>query len=403
MKTFFAAMLLAVPALGQTINDSDLAGGKPLPTAARWLEPEARREPGLMVFPLTRLDLHAVSATAGAVTGAVELLGEGGAWKPGRLSRAKLVGPGAPESWVDADGAGRFALAVPPGASGTFRVRVSLDNRYWSFHSPKTGAGYEWESPDFALKGGAGLDIGVISPSAQSDNAKLGVLHLTYLSALDFLKREADVDWWTNALTINWPGDADFFSPWGWSLDLTDATHWDVVLHELGHAVQAGSMQARSAGGSHKIDECYSPELAWSEGFASFFAAAVRFDRNDADAKFQFMVPRRAPIRVENVPDDVCKGEASEWRVFAGLWDLIDAHEDGLDRFAMGFPELWKSLRGQSMGSMTEAWTLIAKRIEPSKLRAGEDALIQNTLLPARPGLTVLLPRPEISFDGAPR
>lgn len=402
MKTIFAVLLLAAPISAQTINDSDL-GGKPRPAAARRLGPESRREPGLMVFPLGLLGTKGLQAAPGAVTGEIVLLDGGGVPKPARLSKVRLVGANAPETWTETDDSGRFSIAAGAALKGSFKVRVSLDNRYWTFHNPKTDAGYQWESPEFPLAGNAGVDVGKLSPAAGSDNAKLGVLHLAYLDALDFLKRDADVDWWADPLTINWPGDADFFSPWSWSLDLTDATHWDVVLHELGHAVQARSMNIRAAGGSHKIDECYSPELAWSEGWASFFASAVRFERNDPDAKFQYMVPRRAPIRVENVPDDVCKGQASEWRVTAGLWDLIDTHDDGLDHFAMPFNQLWRSLRGQSMGSMTEAWSLISKSLDPGLRRGAEDALIQNTLLPARAQLSVSLPSQHPDFDGAPR
>jgi hypothetical protein len=403
MKTLLLLAVLCAPARAARVDDSDIGGGKPLETQSRWLGAEARREPRAMVFPLGRLSDARTKVSEGAVTGSVELLDGKNAWRPGRLARVRLSGPGAPEGWVPVDDAGRFSLPLSAGLSGTFTVRVSLDNQYWAFHNPNSDASYEWESPQFSIAAGAGADLGKLFPAAGSDNAKLGVLHLTYVDALDFLKREGDVEWWTRTLTVNWPGSADFFSPWSWSLDLTDATHWDVVLHELGHAVQAGSMQARSAGGSHKIDECYSPELAWSEGWGTFFAAAVRLDRRDADAKFEFLVPRRAPIRIENVPDDVCKGEASEWRVAAGLWDLIDQHEDGLDRFSMSFNELWRALRGKEMGSATQAWALVAKTMDPARRRAGEDALIQNTLLPARQPLTAALPLRPVDFDGAAR
>jgi hypothetical protein len=400
MKALLILFILCAPAYAAKVDDSDIGGGKPLETQSRWLEAEARHDLKALVFPLGRLSDARTKAADGAVTGSVELLDGKNNWKPGRLAKVRLAGPGASEAWTPVDESGRFSL---PALAGTFTVRVSLDNQFWSFHNPNSDAAYEWESPSFTLANGAGADLGKLFPAAGSDNAKLGVLHLTYLDALDFLKREGDVDWWTRTLTVNWPGQADFFSPWAWSLDLTDATHWDVVLHELGHAVQAGSMQARSAGGSHKIDECYSPELAWSEGWGTFFAAAVRLDRNDSDARFEFLVPRRAPIHIENVPDDVCKGEASEWRVAAGLWDLIDRHEDGLDRFALSFNELWRGLRGQSMGSVTEAWSLVSKGMEPARKRAGEDALIQNTLLPARQPLAIALPSRPVDFDGAAR
>ena len=145
-----------------------------------------------------------------------------------------------------------------------------------------------------------------------------------------------------------------------------------------------GAMVTHTSGGSHKIDECYSEGLAWSEGWASFFAAAVHLSPDDADAKFEFMVPRRAPIRVENVPDDVCKGSASEWRVFSGLWDLYDRHEDGLDHIALGFGPIWKGVTSGESSSVLDGYRLIAAGLDPATRLLADDAMIQNTLLPAK-------------------
>jgi hypothetical protein len=402
MRIIAALMLLAAPLAAQTINDSDLGGKGFSILSERRIVSEGHQEGGAIVFKLKSISAPKENA-AKAVTGILELVDLAGAAHAGRLAKVKLVGTGAPDAWTETGDDGRFSVPLPDGLSGNYRLRVSLDNRYWAYHNPDSDAGYEWETKDFPLSAGAGTDLGAVRPAAGAENAKLAVLHLLYLEALDFLKTNADVDWWTNPLTINWPSNGDFYTPGGWSLDLTDPTHWDVVTHELGHAVQAGMMNIRSAGGEHKIDQCYSPELAWSEGWASFFAAAVHLKKDDADAHFQYMVPRRAPIGVENVPSDVCQGEASEWRVFAGLWDLIDTHDDGLDHFSMPFNALWKSLRGQSMGSMTEAWALIKTQIPADQQRAAEDALIQNTLLPARAPLTVSLPKNAPAFDGSPR
>ncbi len=400
MKSLAILLLLTAPLSAQTINDSDLGGKDFSALSESRVQSEGRRDGGAIVFRLKALALPKADA-AQAVTGVLELADRAGAEHPGRLAKVKLMGAGASDAWTETGTDGRFSIPLPGALSGSYRLRVSLDNRYWAYHNPDSDSGYEWETSEFPLTTGA--DLGAVRPAAGSENAKLAVLHLLYLDALDFLKKNADVDWWTSPLTINWPSSGDFFTPGAWTLDLTDPTHWDVVTHELGHAVQNGAMTIRSAGGEHKIDQCYSPELAWSEGWASFFAAAVHLKLDDADAHFEFMVPRRAPIGVENVPSDVCQGESSEWRVFAGLWDLVDTHDDGLDHFSMPFSALWKSLRGQSMGSMSEAWALIKSAIPANEQRAAEDALIQNTLLPARTPLSVSLPKSAPGFDTTPR
>lgn len=384
-------LLLGVPASAQ-IDDSDLTGGRFSPSQARRLEREGRRAGHALIFNAAYLGGPRTEGGP-VVTGLIELSDRSGALHPARLAKAKLVGPHAPDAWTTVDAAGRFSIPAA-GLEGRYILRFSLDNRFWAFNNPRSDSSYEWESPVFTVTPGAGQDLGALHPDPATENGKLGVLHLTYLEALDLLEREADTAWWKKPLTVNWPGQADFFSPWGWSLDLTNALAWDVVLHELGHAVQHGALRPEPAGGQHKIDECYSPSLAWSEGWATFFAAAVRLSRDDADAKFEFLVPRRAPIRIENVPEDVCRGQASEWRVASGLWDLIDTHGDGGDRFSLPFSRLWKSLEGHTTGSLAGAWELIAKDLNPGERRAAQESLIWNTVLPARPTLAVSLSRP---------
>lgn len=371
-----AVLLTALPVSAQNLDDSDLSGPKRAPAVIR----EGRPEQGLRIFSLQARPGIKSAPTPEKVTALLRLADRKGVLAPARQSRAMLVGPGAPSGWTAADAEGRLTLPLPAGLSGSFRLRFSLDNARWTVKD-KNGAAYEWESPAFTLPAPSGVDLGALSPEAGTQNAKLAILHLTYLRAFDFLARQGDLAWWDQTLTINWPGSSDYFSPWSFSLELTDAEHWDVILHELGHAVMHKSMKAQSAGGQHKIDECYSPALAWSEGWATFFAAAVALERDDADAKFEFLVPRRSPIRIENVPEDVCRGQSNEWRVAAGMWDLYDSHSDGSDNAVLEFQKLWTPLRGASMGSLADAWGLIAKGLNSADRRAGETSLAGNSLL----------------------
>jgi len=391
-----AFFLCAAPLRAQTIDDSDLSTRGLPQQALQRLETEGRPGPGLLLFPLRGSGLKSMEGTS-LVVGRMLLANRQGEATPARLARVRLSGAGAPEIWAAVNPSGGFSLKAPENPSGAYRLRVSLDNQFWTFQK-EGGSSYAWESQPFGLAPDSGLDLGTLMPDSDSENAKLSILHLTFLEAMDFLMREADMVWWKKPLTVYWPEDSDFFSPWGWSLSLTNPLAWDVVLHELGHAVMHGAMRAKPAGGPHKIDECYSRALAWSEGWATFFAAAVRLSRDDPDAKFEFLVPRRAPIRIENVPEDVCQGPSNEWRVAAGLWDLWDIHPDGGDQFSMTFPLLWKSLAGKSTDSLGSAWGLIAQNLNPLEKRDAEEALIQNTLLPPRPPLAVRLPSPPAEW-----
>jgi len=106
-------------------------------------------------------------------------------------------------------------------------------------------------------------------------------------------------------------------------------------------------------GGAHRIDECYSARLAFSEGWASFYSAFTQVASDDPDAKFEFMVARRAPLEIEHVPDDVCEGQTNEWRVYAALWDLYDSYEGDDDQFELPFIHQWNAMRApMQMGSL---------------------------------------------------
>lgn len=148
------------------------------------------------------------------------------------------------------------------------------------------------------------------------------------------------IDMWSRQVKIIFPASGDYYS--GDRVRVTKGYQWDVVGHELGHAIYDQSRMGSFGGGSHRIDECYSEALALSEGWASFFSAWIKIDRSDVDAKFEYMVPRRAPLRIEHVPADVCQGPRNEWRVTAFLWDILDLNRDE-EEVEKTFAEMWKA------------------------------------------------------------
>lgn len=194
----------------------------------------------------------------------------------------------------------------------------------------------------------------------------LGIWQIAEL-AKSKLAESTGLAFWSRPITFVWPAEGDYYS-WG-SVHLTRGDHWDVVGHEMGHAIYDLADIGQFGGGQHRIDECYSTSLALSEGWASYFAGWVRLGLDDADARFEYMVPRRAPIRFETIPEDVCQGETNEWRVIGFFWDLIDLHADG-ESGAEAFARVWQALAGSNVGSANGA----RKRLEA----AGFDpALVQ--------------------------
>tara|TARA_R110002072_G_scaffold534_7_gene4160 strand:+ start:61424 stop:62422 length:999 start_codon:yes stop_codon:yes gene_type:complete len=150
---------------------------------------------------------------------------------------------------------------------------------------------------------------------------------------------------WNRKITVKWPSNGDYYQ-WG-TVNITKGYQWDVVGHELGHAIYDMGNIGVFGGGAHRIDECYSHALALSEGWASFFAAWLKVNLQDEDAKFEYMVKRRAPIQFENIPSDVCEGEKNEWRVTGFLWDIIDYHDDQ-EQMNVTFKKMWEVTKGQN-------------------------------------------------------
>ncbi|MBI4669742.1 MAG: hypothetical protein HY747_11290 [Elusimicrobia bacterium] len=378
---FFAAG--PVCAMGWGADDADLASPVAVKEIEGRLAREGRLENNIRVFPAQQTASAAVARPAGeelkSISGLFELTNAKGELFAARFAKVFLVGSNGvlAESGVDAQGG--WSVAPPANYTGTAVIRLSLDNNFWKFSS-RSGESYQWEGLTAALPLETGLDAGTFRLNPESANGQAGYIHLSFLEALAlFEKNEIGIDWWQRVGVV-WPGSGDYYQPWSHSVNLTNAKAWDVNLHELGHSIVYAATNSRPGGGQHKIDECYNADLAWSEGFPTFFAAAAHLDPGDPDAKFEYLVPRRAPIRLENVPEDVCPGDTNEWRVAAALWDIADVHEDGADRLGIGFARLWNSLAAKDIVGLKGAWELIKAGLMPEETIIAEAVLKQNTI-----------------------
>ncbi len=182
------------------------------------------------------------------------------------------------------------------------------------------------------------------------------------------LEGEIGLQFWTRPLVFQWPADGDYYDG---SVHLTRGDFWDVVGHEMGHGIYDFGELGVFGGGDHKIDQCYSDALALSEGWASYFSAWVSLDLRDPDAKFEYMVPRRAPLRIETIPSDVCRGPKNEWRVIGFFWDLIDLHDDG-ETAQVPFRSMWQLMYHQRFQNMDQ--------IRAKMLQAKFDPTLLNTV-----------------------
>jgi hypothetical protein len=157
-------------------------------------------------------------------------------------------------------------------------------------------------------------------------------------------------------LTVYWErgGMGTFFTPFldaGGAIfvlgDAFDPDEYDddVILHEYGHYVAAHFSDDDSPGGTHYIlDSTQDARLSWSEGWATFFSAAVRNSpwmvdnlREGVGLAFELETPT-LPLYNHSI--------TNETAVSSALWDAFDAGtNEGFDLLE-GFTSIWADVAG---------------------------------------------------------
>lgn len=318
------------------------------------------------------------------VTGTLSVTSYGGGTLVPRRTRAVLSiggneeGAAIAETFLGADG--RFTLEVPARTAPSKLVVTFITSHARWLVGTSSDEPYAWSSASFEATSGE-VDLGSLAVPADQVAKEAFWIQDCLNKALDVFEADpasGDMAWWTQ-IPVLWPESGDYYS-WG-SVHISLSHQWDVVGHEFGHAIFHYGSSSQSSGGSHKIDQCYGKTLAWSEGWASYFATVCHVAPDDPDAKFEFMVPRRKPIRIENVPEDVCQGDKNEWRVAAALWDLHDSHEDGEDKVSLGWAVMWKAMHeGQSLGSIKDYVTTLKTKLDATQHGVVDAAVRSNTI-----------------------
>jgi len=182
----------------------------------------------------------------------------------------------------------------------------------------------------------AGKALKLLLKTKKVDDYIMGSLKLKILQYRKLFK---------SPIGIVYPGGGNFYDFKNVYIDRVD--HWDVVGHEIAHAIYDRLELGVTDVGEHYIDRCYSQSLALSEGWPSYFAALVWLKTNNPKPLLPYMVKRRGPMNIETVPQDVCAGYTNEWRVVSYLWDITDQtpHEDGIH---MDSEMFFKSLINQN-------------------------------------------------------
>jgi len=111
----------------------------------------------------------------------------------------------------------------------------------------------------------------------------------------------------------------------------TDEHDEAIILHEVGHFVMDRLSTNSSPGGTHPANVLIDPGLAWEEGRATWFAAAVRRDPHYQDT---IGVEPEGSLRVDHDLERSSgpRGNGAESSVADVLWDLTDGVEGYADR-----------------------------------------------------------------------
>ena len=252
------------------------------------------------------------------------------AWRPARRVDIDVLAGDAVVASGRTGEAGEFVVSHPPGSgpSGSVRVRAVAQASGSRLHVEVDDLN---ESP-WAAESGTGplFDIDVSEPYAAG---AFNIVEQAVLlaDALDGVVDAAP----PKLLRVHWAPDLSppcgscFYDDDG-TLDVSgltgeeDAHDDSVILHELGHWVEATWGRYDNPGGIHDLQPVQ-PKLAWSEGFATWLQGAVRGSSTYLDLR-----PDGSAyvLDLESPPDKVKGGsesELSEGLVYGVLWDLIDA------------------------------------------------------------------------------
>lgn len=145
--------------------------------------------------------------------------------------------------------------------------------------------------------------------------------------------------------------------------DYSDTDHFDnsIIVHEYFHFLETAVSVSDSPGGAHDGNEILDPRLAWSEGAAQFFQAAVTGiptvldTRGNVDGNTGFYLKLSVENETTDIPIEEGEGEFREFAVARLLWDIHDT-EDGesapesFDNLNGYFSDFWRIFSGFTAG-----------------------------------------------------
>lgn len=255
---------------------------------------------------------------------------------------------------------GFYRITVPLTEPTTVYVHVRAEAENARVANPNGEAIYAYRYADFVLA--PGQTVARVSSLIDNGRSAGPFNILANIRAANRAVRAVAPGINLPAITIKWATnyrDGTGFAPPG-AIYLNgdrdvDSDEYDdgVVLHEYGHFLAYHFSRDEFPGfGIHRLGtgEQLDPRLAYSEGWANFFAQAVLNDPNWV----RTFGPNGSQSSSYNLEPNVQSWDqpsyASEWTVATVLWDLFDNVADPGDPLALGLGPIWQAFAGGLRG-----------------------------------------------------
>jgi hypothetical protein len=216
---------------------------------------------------------------------------------------------------------------------------------------PDDGSSYVYHH-DMADDLPSGIYQTTLDPDASADAAPLYILRRV-VEGFEKAREGNIVN--PNLVTVEWEFGYDAGAGTHYDLDTQtihlqgiDGDHdeydHDVILHEYGHHFMWNVFEQAGwppgAGCAHAPNVSIDDDCAWTEGFATYYQAAVQDNPNYKDSGQQ---PLRWIISelLEPLRALADEGDNFEFSVAGGLWDIDDPGNDGQDALTLDVEETW--------------------------------------------------------------
>jgi hypothetical protein len=252
-------------------------------------------------------------------------------------------------------------------------VRVVAESLAAKIRPDSVGSSiYTMNSPvQDEVAGGSNLTINVTAGNVNDNERAFSVLH-----ALNFIAGYAGelLGKMPSKIDTVFPVAGSYFQGNLLAIRGSAAYEWDPIHHEYGHYVASIMKIDNSPGGDHSSSDNLSQSnaskaigipLAWSEGWATYFAISGQNIKNAAalniplvgDTKYQAW---GGGLVYDVESSSILKGEDNERSVTATLWDLWDSANEGDDKSTISDKTVASTLKSAAVTTLGGAWNAFA-------------------------------------------